>query len=171
MTDTDRLAFTSAKPLFVVVSPTVGEGVRAAGGLMFDRAFRGWRVVLATPDGQDLRALRILGVRACGIGADVLVHARSPWLRGLALPGRLWADDGRWRREAARDRHGAPLDLKLWRDGDRDEDRSGAGTTPTAQAISFAARAFKTRALAVLGDRMSGCADAELFERYDSLAR
>ncbi|MEV3905974.1 hypothetical protein AB0K11_26945 [Mycobacterium sp. NPDC050551] len=45
-----------------VVTDSVSEAVRHAGGLMFDCRRAGWKVVVITDDAADSRALDILGV-------------------------------------------------------------------------------------------------------------
>src|SRR5690606_31689638 len=61
-----------------VITDSVSEAVRHAGGLMFDRSRAGWDVVVLTDDPDNSRALAILGARTQGPGQlDDRFHRRE----------------------------------------------------------------------------------------------
>ncbi|TMS53980.1 hypothetical protein [Mycobacterium sp. DBP42] len=52
-----------------VLAADVADTVSGVGGWLFDRAMAGWRVSVALDEGDDGRALRILGLKAVGLNA------------------------------------------------------------------------------------------------------
>lgn len=165
-THTTRINYLPAsgiKPVFAVMSPTVDEAVKAVGGLMFDRAYHGWHVVVATPDGQDLRPLQILGAHTWHADVSALILSGAAWLRGVAMPGNMCAADGPWYAWVIESHRNPALDLRIW---DTVAPAAEHGTTSRAHhRLSVAAQAFKLQALAALGDRNPRCDTTELFRR------
>lgn len=137
-----------------VVTDSVSEAIRHAGGLMFDRRRAGWDVVVTTQDHSYSRPLAILGVRVLVPGRLDDHDARSPGdpCTVIASFGTQLDDGGALT--------GLPdQDLLWWPQGD-------AGRPLPLRAVrhdlSAAARAFKDQAL-----RCVGClSDTQPFEVF-----
>lgn len=65
-------------PFLRVTAPNVADAVRSAGGLMFDRARLGWRVIVSVSEDQDTRALRVLGAEVDQPTDDPLPASSRP---------------------------------------------------------------------------------------------
>ena len=67
-------------PFLRVTAPNVADAVRSAGGLMFDRARLGWRVLVSVSENrdEDARALRVLGAEVDDQTADPLPADTHP---------------------------------------------------------------------------------------------
>lgn len=126
-----------------VVAGDVAEVVSGIGGWLFDRAMAGWRVSVASDEGGDERALRILGLKAVdleglwrpaesdSVAVTVIGASRlEPGDHGLA-----------WR--------GARVDVVFA--GAHGPDGLGGGLDRVQYRPSAAALAFKSHALAVAG--------------------
>jgi hypothetical protein len=129
-----------------VIAADLADAVRSAGGWLYDRQAAGWQVNLWLPTVSDERAVRILGLRACGPpsaadtdlgGAAVAVGAAAftadAGIRGLLL-------------NALEHRR---TEVTLW--GDNWPPPVGRRLVVVPHALSAAARAFKIQALMALG--------------------
>lgn len=132
-----------------VISASVADAVRYAGGLMFDRGRAGWRVVVVTQDATDSTALTILGTCTQSPGQideplvrpGRVIHIRI--LSGDALPV---------------NRHAAPVGtpqapagsrLLFW--GPQASGKPTGPVHPVRHELSAAARKFKAHALHAVG--------------------
>ncbi|VEG47039.1 Uncharacterised protein [Mycolicibacterium flavescens] len=132
-----------------VVSATVADAVRHAGGLMFDRVRAGWRVVVVTNDSADSTALTILGTHTQSPGEPEEIPAKS----GRVVRTRIMPADSLFvdRRPA-----GVPLNraepgsqLLFW--GPRVNCEPAGPVYPVRHELSPAARRFKAHALHAAG--------------------
>lgn len=125
-----------------VIAHDVAEVISAAGGTLFDRALGGWDVRVYATDGEDSRALRILGLTGLPLEEGIASAKAIP--RALAVSAAALATDERVRDylSAVLERRG--VEVTIFGDG------LPAMTTATGSAqrrISLAAKAFKGHAL------------------------
>ncbi|OBB55941.1 hypothetical protein A5757_02535 [Mycobacterium sp. 852013-51886_SCH5428379] len=129
-----------------VLTDSVREAVRHAGGLMFDRRRAGWQVVVVTDDVIDTRALDILGVRVESPG-DADPRLRAPDREDRPV---LTA-----RGDVTAERYGR---LLVWGEV---EDASTGVVHRVRHTLSPAAQRFKAQALFSRGlpTSVQGCED------------
>lgn len=140
-----------------VVSASVAEAVRYAGGLMFDRSAAGWRVRVVTDDAAHRRALTILGTHTQSPEQrDDALHNPNRVVRSLVLPvAQLTVDP---RTPAVQDAEiESPAELLGW--GQHVNSESTGLLHPVRHELSAAARTFKAEALrcAGLDPRVDAC--------------
>lgn len=128
-----------------VITDSVSEAVRHAGGLMFDRSRAGWDVVVLTDDRENSRALAILGARTQFPGqVDDRWHERERDIRTVVAaiggPGAKGASVGGLRPEP---------ELLLW--GPHVDDEPARALRPVRHRLGAAALSFKTHALHAIG--------------------
>jgi hypothetical protein len=146
----------------VAVASTVADLVGTAGGLLCDRAMRGWTVAAAVHDSDDVTPLTILGVGICCTSTDLLRPVKTVAPRLLVVSrGLLDSDDC------------SPADLLAHYDF-RETEVLVCGVTrrtrPSARdlveyRLSPASRAFKSHALAAAGLAVGRAEDIERFVR------
>lgn len=129
-----------------VITDSVSEAVRHAGGLMFDRSRAGWDVVVLTDDPDNSRALAILGARTQGTGQlDDRLHQRERETRTVVAAiggfGAAGASAGVPGLE--------PHALLLW--GQQVDDELARVLQPVRHRLGAAALSFKTHALHAIG--------------------
>lgn len=125
-----------------VVTSSVAEAVRYAGGLMFDRSAAGWRVGVVTDDAAHRRALSILGTHTQSPErhGDEL-HNPNRVVRSLVVPvDRLTPQDSELEPWA---------ELLVW--GRHVDSESAGRLRPVLHELSSAARTFKAEALRCAG--------------------
>lgn len=139
-----------------VITDSVRDAIQHAGGLMFDRARAGWRVVVVTDDAAHPRALAILGVQTqAPRDADEQQHAQGREQRTTVSRLGGFGPD-REPNTGAR--------LLRW-----DHPGPGASTCglqPLAHPLSAAARAFKAHALHSAGLDVGPDADVLQCEHF-----
>ena len=129
-----------------VISASVADAVRYAGGLMFDRGRAGWRVVVVTEDTTHSSALTILGsrTRSPGQPEEILgkpVRTRIPSHDALFVnhgpaPVGLPRVESNWQ-------------LLFW--GPHVSCEAAASASPLRHELSAAAQRFKAHALHAAG--------------------
>lgn len=132
-----------------VISASVADAVRYAGGLMFDRGRAGWRVVLVTEDLTHSTALAILGTRAQPPGQPELILGKlGRVVRTRILSGATLSVN----------HHTARVELPRVESGSQHlfwgphVNRDTAATVyPVRHELSPAARMFKAHALHAAG--------------------
>src|SRR5271163_1109260 len=84
-----------------VVAASAVDVVQSAGGWLYDRMMAGWEVTVLLPDGFDTRPLRILGVRALDIQAELAPELASVGAgatsQSLAVSAEAFSADARVR--------------------------------------------------------------------------
>lgn len=125
-----------------VVTDSVPDAIRHAGGLIFDRRRAGWQVVVVTDDAVHSRAVAILGAR---IESPDNVESRlSVAERGIrtVVAARSQGPAG-WELLEPRN------ELLLW--GHQVDDESTGALRPVRHDLSTAAQIFKAQALLATG--------------------
>ncbi|GAT08964.1 hypothetical protein H7I77_19340 [Mycolicibacterium novocastrense] len=132
-----------------VVSATVADAVRHAGGLMFDRVRAGWRVVVVTEDTSHSTALTILGTRTRSPGEPEEIPAKAGRVVHIrVLPGDSPSVNRRTT-GVALPRAGLGSQLLFW--GPRVDCEPAEPKYPVRHELSPAARRFKGCALHAAG--------------------
>ena len=130
-----------------VITATVAEAVRYAGGLMFDHSLAGWRVRVVTEDTAHRRALAILGTYTQSPEQDGALHTPNRVVRSVIPPvDHLIVDP-----QAAAVQNPMiepPAELWLW--GQHATELTGL-LRPVRHELSAAARTFKAEALRCAG--------------------
>jgi hypothetical protein len=121
-----------------VITDSVLEAIRHAGGLMFDRRRAGWEVVVVTDDAVHSRAVAILGARIESPG-DV-VSRRDHEQREIRTVLSAISEE-----PAGRENLGPRNELLLW--GHQVDDESTGALRPVRHDLSTAAQIFKAQAL------------------------
>lgn len=134
----------------VVITPSMLDAVRFAGGLLFDRVMAGWDVTVFTADHADARPLRILGAHAVDLDAALASPIRTPKPRALAVDADLYASDPRVRKRVLEALDGGLSEVRIW--GDQCPKDLGDLVSSVQHRLSVAARAFKAQALAAAVD-------------------
>ena len=79
-----------------VVSPTVLDAVRFAGGWIYDRVMAGWDVTVLVNSGEDVRPLEVLGAEALDLESVLESWEQRPHPQTVAVAADLFdLDDGR----------------------------------------------------------------------------
>lgn len=141
-----------------VVAADVADAVQSAGGWLYDRQAAGWQVNLWLPAASDLRAVRILGLRACGPAS-----AADTDLAGAAVAASAAAftADARIRGMLLNALEHRRTEVTLW--GENWPHPVGRGLVAVPHALSAAARAFKRQALMAVGMCCAGADPTETF--------
>jgi hypothetical protein len=139
----------------VVMSSSMAEAVRGAGGWLFDLGMAGWEVLVLTPDHGDTRPLRILGAHAFDLDTAMTLPVRGPRPRALAVATDLYARDRRVRDGVNSVLGEGRMEVRLW--GDTWPQELGSDVAPVAHRLSHAARAFKARALGAAACPVGTC--------------
>ncbi|MBX7430832.1 hypothetical protein JDV09_01705 [Mycobacterium sp. Y57] len=134
----------------VVVADGVGDVIGPAGGFLCDRARAGWDVTVLLTGACDTRPLRILGVDAGRLSADVgsVIDGLSAG-EALALGADQLAVDGLVRDRLQRTARRGLNEITVW--GAPAAAELGRGLQPVVHTLSAAARAFKSHAQAAAG--------------------
>jgi AcrR family transcriptional regulator len=138
-----------------VVTPSVTEAVRSAGGWIFDRVMAGWDVrVLLHPDtAVDDRPLHILGAEIGDLESALHLGPNGLRPHALAVSADLYHRDERIRAGVQHALDSGQTEVTLWGESWPTElEHSSVGAVQ--HRLSVAARAFKAQALAALD-----CAD------------
>jgi hypothetical protein len=147
----------------VLLTPTVADAVRFAGGWLFDRVMAGWDVTVVTGDHGDARPLRILGARVIDLECVLASPLRGPRPEVLSVSAELYSSNVRIRhrmRDALEDRM---MEVTLW--GDRWPSDLDGQVASMPHRLSMAARAFKAQALAAAAAPADPGGATETFRR------
>jgi len=136
-----------------VVGASGVDVVQSAGGWLYDRMMAGWEVTVLLPDGFDTRPLRILGVRALDIQAELAPEFASVGMgvtsQSLAVSAEAFSSDTRVRDRVLDALDRPSTEVALW--GDGWPLRINRGMTRAQHVLSSGARVFKGYALAAAG--------------------
>lgn len=136
-----------------VVAASAADVVQSAGGWLYDRMMAGWEVTVLLPDGFDTRPLRILGVRALDIQAELAPEFGSLGVgvtsQSLAVSAEAFSSDARVRDSVLDALDRPSTEVALW--GDGWPLRINRGMARAQHVLSSGARVFKGYALAAAG--------------------
>jgi hypothetical protein len=145
----------------MVMAPTTVELVRGAGGWLCDRMLAGWDATVLTAEHGDPRPLRILGVTPAPWDPVFTDADPLPPASVIAIQAALCGDDTDVRHLVRRVLHRGTADVWLW---GMPCPHGGAGSRGAVRhRLSFAARAFKTHALAAAEAPEDSVAAVEIF--------
>jgi hypothetical protein len=153
-----------------VLAGNSADAVAHAGGLIFDRTGAGWDVGihLTTHEPDDIRALRILGVRKLLRTMD---FAPAEWPDVLIVAADVYSGDAQARRIFTAATRRQRTEVAMW--GGEWPANLAPGIGPLEHRLSTAARAFKAHALGAAG-LVPAADDAEQFQcgqhRFDVAA-
>lgn len=147
----------------MVVTPSMAEAVRCAGGWLFDSGMAGWDVTVLTADHADPRPLRILGARAADLESapDLPLGGARP--RAIAVCASLYGSDAGVRRMVRKALDDERVEVRLW-DG-RCPVEADRGETWLPHRLSVAARAFKAQAMMAAAVPAGSESTTEFFRR------
>jgi hypothetical protein len=144
-----------------VVSPSVPEVVRFAGGWLVDRVMAGWDVTVLIDGAQDLRPLEILGVDTQDLEGALEMWADRPHPQTVAVASELFSADARVRQGVINALDQGLTEVTLWGEHWPEELDDTVGSV--RHQLSAAARAFKAQALAAIDPPVAVVGDAETF--------
>ncbi|MDA2893704.1 hypothetical protein PDG61_22510 [Mycolicibacterium sp. BiH015] len=129
-----------------VVSPTVLDAVRYAGGWIYDRVMAGWDVNVLVGKDEDVRPLQILGAETLDLESVLESWDQRPHPQTVAVAADLFGQDDRVRRGVLGALDQGATEVTLW--GPQLPDELGNSVDAVEHRLSAAARAFKAQALA-----------------------
>jgi len=133
-----------------VITASVADVVRSAGGWLFDRRMAGWEVNILLSEQNDVRPLRILGAAAIDLRSGLASFPRGPErAAALAVAADLLAIDESIHEEVLEAVRSGLTEVALW--GDSRPANVGGQVDATEYRLSAAARVFKGHALAAAG--------------------
>jgi hypothetical protein len=144
-----------------VVSPSVPDVVRFAGGWLVDRVMAGWDVTVLIDGAQDLRPLEILGVATQDLEGALEMWADRPHPQTVAVASELFSADARVRQGVLKALDQGLTEVTLWGEHWPEELEDTVGSV--RHQLSAAARAFKAQALAAIDPPVAVVGDAETF--------
>jgi hypothetical protein len=144
-----------------VVSPSVPEVVKFAGGWLVDRVMAGWDVTVLIDGAQDLRPLEILGVDTQDLQGALEMWADRPHPQTVAVASELFSADARVRQGVLNALDQGLTEVTLWGEHWPEELDDTVGSV--RHQLSAAARAFKAQALAAIDPPLAIVGDAETF--------
>ncbi len=145
-----------------VVSPTVLDAVRFAGGWVYDRVMAGWDVTVLVGSDEDVRPLQILGAEALDLEAVLASWQERPHPQTVAVAADLFDRDDRVRQGVLGALDQGATEVTLWGATLPAELDSSVGSVE--HRLSAAARAFKAHALAAAqGDAGGSISPTEVF--------
>jgi hypothetical protein len=145
-----------------VIAASVFDVVEAAGGWLFDRRMAGWDVTVLVPEGEDVRALQILGVDILQVGPTWISWAERRHVQALAVAADLFDRDSRVKQGVLQALEQGLPEVILWgSDWSPELVRSGG---ELRHQLSRAARMFKSHAsMAASGQEPALAGQFELF--------
>lgn len=144
-----------------VVSPSVLEVVKFAGGWLVDRVMAGWDVTVLIDGAEDLRPLEILGVETQDLETALQMWADRPHPQTVAVASELFSADARVRQGVLNALGHGLTEVTLWGEHWPEELDDTVGSV--RHQLSAAARAFKAQALAAIESDVAVVGDAETF--------
>ncbi|MBB2991889.1 hypothetical protein FHR72_003379 [Mycolicibacterium iranicum] len=145
-----------------VVSPTVLDAVRYAGGWVYDRVMAGWDVSVLVSSDEDVRPLQILGADTLDLEAVLEAWEQRPHPQTVAVAGDLFGCDDRVRRGVLGALDQGATEVTLW-GAPLPGDLGTSVESVVEHRLSAAARAFKAQALAAAGAAGEPIAPTETF--------
>ena len=139
-----------------VVSASVPDVVKFAGGWLVDRVMAGWDVTVLIDGDEDRRPLEILGVDTQDLEGALKMWADRPHPQTVAVAAELFSTDVRVRRGVLDALDQGLTEVTLWGEHCPVELDDTVGSV--RHQLSAAARAFKAQALAAI-DPVARAAD------------
>ncbi|MEV0669297.1 hypothetical protein [Mycobacterium sp. NPDC050441] len=133
-----------------VLAVSTEEAVRAAGGLICDRAMNGWDVTVVAATLGDLRALQVVGADVVELDSALAGPNSGPPPHALAISAQLCRADERVRVGLLDTMRTGRTEVTLW--GEMPTLELGSPLTVVHHQLTIAAIAFKSRALGTLID-------------------
>lgn len=143
-----------------VVSPTVLDAVRFAGGWIYDRVMAGWDVTVLVGRDEDVRPLEILGADTLDLESVLASWDQRPHPQTVAVAADLFGCDDRVRRGVMGALDQGATEVTLWGSPLPELDSS---VDSVQHRLSAAARAFKAQALAAADAGAEGVSPIEVF--------
>lgn len=128
-----------------VLGRTVADTVTSVGGFLCDHSMAGWRVQVHLEDPADQQPLRVLGVTATALEQVVVRPASEEWPDVVLIAADLFATQDRIRRHASVAHLKSSTQVAMW--GGEPDFVPSAEWLPSEYRLSYAARAFKARAV------------------------
>lgn len=129
-----------------VVSPSVAEVVRCAGGWLFDRVLAGWDVTVIVADPANALPLRILGATVLDLEVSLSSPTHPTQPHAVAVAGELFESDHRIRCGVLESLERGIIEVIVLGESCPSELHRRVGSVQ--HPLSVAARAFKAQALA-----------------------
>jgi hypothetical protein len=133
-----------------VVAPTVLDAVRYAGGWIYDRVMAGWDVTVLIGAHDDLRPLQILGAETLDLESVLEAWEDRPHPQTVAVAADLFDRDPRVLAHVRNALDQGATEVTLW--GEQVPEELDDSVDSAHHHLSAAARAFKSRALAMAND-------------------
>ncbi|MDT5015022.1 MAG: hypothetical protein QOD39_1182 [Mycobacterium sp.] len=133
-----------------VVTATVTDAVKYAGGWIYDRVMAGWDVTVLVGNHEDLRPLQILGAEALDLESVLADWEGRPHPQTVAVAAELFDRDPRVLQHVRNALDQGATEVTLW--GERLPAEFDHSVDSAQHQLSAAARAFKARALAAAND-------------------
>ncbi|WKG04048.1 hypothetical protein [Mycolicibacterium sp. HK-90] len=131
-----------------VLAVSTEEAVRAAGGLICDRALNGWDVTVVAATLGDLRALQVVGADVVELDAALAGPNSGPAPHALAISAQLCRADERVRAGLLDTIRTGRTEVTVW--GEMSPSELGGQLTVVQHQLTIAATAFKSQALGAL---------------------
>jgi hypothetical protein len=144
-----------------VVTPTVLDAVKFAGGWIYDRVMAGWDVTVLIGTDEDVRPLEILGARVCDLETVLESWEERPHPQTVAVAADLFDSDSRVHQHVLNALEQGATEVTLW--GERLLAELDDSVDSAQHHLSAAARAFKTQALAAANDQEAAVGNTETF--------
>lgn len=144
-----------------VVSPTVLDAVRFAGGWVYDRVMAGWDVTVLVDSDDDVRPLGVLGAAAFDLESVLESWQERAHPQTVAVSADLFGRDERVRNGVLGALEQGATEVTLW--GRPLPAELASSVDSVEHRLSAAARAFKARALAACGAADEPVAGIETF--------
>jgi len=144
-----------------VLAPDIADVVRYTGGWLFDRAMAGWEVTVCVADLGDARPLRILGATVLDLESSLSSPPGDVWPNGIAVAAGVFESDSRVRDGLLHNLEEHEFEVAVW--GAPCPSEIDCRTGMVEHRLSLAARAFKARALAALGEPVRDLDEVEVF--------
>ena len=135
--------------------------VNCAGGWLFDRAMAGWDVAALVAAHDDVRPLRILGVKALDL--ELALDGPERWPAALSVSADLYAAEERVRHAVGKAVRRGTAEVTVW--GQRRPFELNRNVTSVHHQLSSAARSFKGKALAAAAILAGSVDPVETFVR------
>ncbi|KRE34819.1 hypothetical protein ASG82_01025 [Mycobacterium sp. Soil538] len=144
-----------------IVTPTVVDAVRFAGGWVYDRVTAGWDVTVLVGNDDDVRALEILGAATADLESVLQSWDLRPHPQTVAVAADLFGRDERVRAGVLGALSQGATEVTLW--GELRSSELDSSVDVVEHRLSAAARAFKAQALAAAGVAGESVARSEIF--------
>jgi hypothetical protein len=144
----------------VVLAPSIGDVVAAAGGWLFDRSTAGWDVTVAAADIGDDSVVAILGCQTLDVEYISGMSDQGAQPHAIAVAERLLNSDARLGAALMQYIESGAMEVSVF--GSTRPDALGGRVGLAAHRLSNAARVFKRHALNAAGIDIAEVAPTEV---------